>query len=78
MNFSHLRVFDCISYVHIDSPEMSKLDVKSKRCALLDMALMNLATDFGILKIGKSSEVGMSSLMRKQYTRIIHLQNLPT
>lgn len=78
MNFSHLRVFDCISYVHIDSLERSKLDVKSKRCALLDMALMNLATDFGILKIGKSSKVRMSSLMRKQCTRIIHLQNLPT
>ena len=30
--FSHLKVFGCISYVHIDSDARSKLDAKSKIC----------------------------------------------
>ena len=50
MNFSHLRVFSYISYVHIDSFEMSKLNTKSKKCSFM----MNLATNFGILKVKKS------------------------
>ncbi|KAE8676962.1 cytochrome P450 71A9-like [Hibiscus syriacus] len=33
INLSHLRVFGCISYVHIDSAERSKLDAKSNKCA---------------------------------------------
>ena len=32
VKFSHLKVFYCISYVHIDSYARSKLDVKSKIC----------------------------------------------
>ena len=32
VKFSHLKVFDYISYVHIDSDARSKLDVKSKIC----------------------------------------------
>ena len=32
VNFSHLKVFGCISYVHIDSNALSKLDAKSKIC----------------------------------------------
>ena len=32
VNFSHLKVFDCVSYVHIDSDAHSKLDAKSKIC----------------------------------------------
>ncbi|KAE8705357.1 hypothetical protein F3Y22_tig00110429pilonHSYRG00830 [Hibiscus syriacus] len=35
INLSHLRVFGCISYVHIDSVERSKLDAKSKKCAFV-------------------------------------------
>ncbi|KAE8707154.1 hypothetical protein F3Y22_tig00110387pilonHSYRG00984 [Hibiscus syriacus] len=35
INLSHLRVFGCISYVHIDSPERSKLDAKSNKCAFV-------------------------------------------
>ena len=34
VNFSHLKVFGCISYVHIDSDARSKLDAKSKICFL--------------------------------------------
>ena len=30
VNFSHLKVFGCISYVHIDFDARSKLDAKSK------------------------------------------------
>ena len=32
VKFSHLKVFDCVSYVHIDFVACSKLDVKSKIC----------------------------------------------
>ncbi|KAE8711156.1 Villin-2 [Hibiscus syriacus] len=35
INLSHLRVFGCISYVHIDSTERSKLDVKSNKCTFV-------------------------------------------
>ena len=32
VKFSHLKVFSCVSYVHIDSDARSKLDAKSKIC----------------------------------------------
>ena len=32
VKFSYLKVFGCVSYVHIDSDTRSKLDVKSKIC----------------------------------------------
>ena len=35
VNFSHLRAFCCISYVHINSSEKSKLNTKSKKCVFV-------------------------------------------
>ncbi|KAE8693713.1 putative beta-D-xylosidase [Hibiscus syriacus] len=35
INISHLRVFGCISYVHINSTERSKLDTKSNKCVFV-------------------------------------------
>ena len=32
---SHLRVFGCVAYAHIEKDERSKLDPKSKKCVLL-------------------------------------------
>ena len=32
VKFSHLKVFGCVSYVHIDSNAHNKLDAKSKIC----------------------------------------------
>ena len=32
VKFSHLKVFGCVSYVHIDSDACSKLETKSKIC----------------------------------------------
>ena len=32
VKFSHLKVFGCVSYVHVDSNARSKLDAKSKIC----------------------------------------------
>ena len=32
VKFSHLKVFGCVSYVHIDFDACSKLDVKYKIC----------------------------------------------
>ena len=34
--FSHLKVFGCVSYVHVDSDACSKLDAKSKICFFID------------------------------------------
>ena len=32
VKFSHLKVFCCVAYVHVDSDDRSKLDAKSKIC----------------------------------------------
>ena len=32
VKFSHLKVFCCVSYFHVDSDARSKLDTKSKLC----------------------------------------------
>ena len=55
VKFFHLKVFDCVSYVHIDSDTHSKLDVKSKICFLLAMVMRNLAINFGMNKKKKKS-----------------------
>ena len=34
-DFSHLRIFGCLTYVHVPSDERSKLDAKSKKCIFL-------------------------------------------
>ena len=36
VKFSHLKVFGCVSYVHIDSDARSKLDAMSKICFFID------------------------------------------
>ena len=69
VNFSHLKVFDCVSYVHIDSDARSKLDTKFKICFSLAMVMRNLAIGFGMNKTGKSSEVEMLYLMNRLYIR---------
>ena len=59
-NFSHLRVFGCISYVHIDSFERSKLAAKSKKCAFVGYGTGEFGYrfwDFENKKITKSRDV---------------------
>ena len=36
VKFSHLKVFSCVSYVHIDSNARNKLNAKSKICFFID------------------------------------------
>ena len=31
-NLSHLKVFGCVSYVHVNAEKRDKLDAKSKKC----------------------------------------------
>ena len=57
IKFSHLKVFGCVSYVHIDYDARSKLDAMSKICFSLATVMRNLAIGFGMNKIGKSLEV---------------------
>ena len=59
VKFSHLKVFGCVFYVHIDSDTRSKLDASLKYVFSLAMVMRNLARGFGMNKTGKSSEVKM-------------------
>ena len=69
VKFSHLKVFGCVSYVHVDSDARSKLDAKSKICFFISYGMRNLAIGFGMNKTGKSSEVEMLYLMNRLCTR---------
>ncbi|KAE8688563.1 Retrovirus-related Pol polyprotein from transposon TNT 1-94 [Hibiscus syriacus] len=60
INLSHLRVFGCISYVHIDSAERSKLDAKSNKCAFFG---------YGSDEFGYRSTVELSSSNTKAETK---------
>ena len=35
VNLSHLKVFGCISYVHVDAEKRDKLDSKSRKCTFI-------------------------------------------
>ena len=43
VNLSHLRIFGCVSYVHIEAENRSKLDPKSKKCIFIGYGI----NDFG-------------------------------
>ena len=59
VKFSHLKVFCCVSYVHVDSDACSKLDAKSKICFLIGYDDEKFGSRFWMNKIGKSSKVKM-------------------
>ena len=59
VKFSHLKVFGCVSYVHIDSNAYTKLDAKFKICFfffLLVMVMRNLAISFEMNKTKKNHQ----------------------
>ncbi|KAE8728571.1 hypothetical protein F3Y22_tig00004205pilonHSYRG00041 [Hibiscus syriacus] len=51
INLSYLRVFGCISYVHINSAERSKLDAKSNKCVFVGYG----GDEFGYRSTAESS-----------------------
>ena len=57
VKFSHLKVFGCVFYVHIDSDTRSKLDASLKYVFSLAMVMRDLVIGFRMNKTGKSSEV---------------------
>ena len=59
VNFSHLKVFGCVSYVHIDSDARNKLDAKSKIYFFIDYGDEKFGYRFWDEKKGKSSKVEM-------------------
>ena len=59
VKLAHLKVFGCVSYVHVESNDHSKLDAKARRCFFIS----------GMIRVGRSLGVGMWSLMRKCYTK---------
>ena len=36
VSLNHLKVFGCVSYVHIESNDHRKLDAKAKKCFFID------------------------------------------
>ena len=60
VKFSHLKVFGCVSYVHINFDALVVNLMQSlKYVFLLAMVMRNLAIGFGMNKIEKSSEAKM-------------------
>ena len=57
VKFSHLKVFGCVSYVHIDLILVVNLMQSLKYVFSLAMVMRNLVIGFRMNKIGKSSEV---------------------
>ena len=53
VSYSFLKTFGCEAFAHIDSENRTKLEVSQRNVYFLDMALIKLAIDFGILKIIK-------------------------
>ena len=50
MKFSYLKVFCCVSYIHIDSNARSKLDAKSKICFFIGYG--DVKFGYGDVKFG--------------------------
>lgn len=46
----HLKVFDCISYVHVDANQKNKLDAKSKKCTFIGYGFDKFGYRFGTMK----------------------------
>ena len=65
VKFSHLKVFGCVSYVHVDSDARSKLDAKSKICFFIDYGDEKFGYKFWDEQNKKSSEVEMLYLMNR-------------
>ena len=63
VNLNHLRIFDCISYVHVYLHHKSKLDPKSKRCIFIGYSISEYG--FGMQKIKRFLGARMWYLMRR-------------
>lgn len=60
MKLFYLKVFGCISYVHIDFNNCSELDAKSTNVySLLATSMSRWAFAFGMNKIKNSSRIAM-------------------
>lgn len=53
-SLSHLKVFGCVLFVHIDTHARSKLDPKFNSALLLGMTMVSLVIDYKMMKIEKS------------------------
>ncbi|RVW13214.1 Retrovirus-related Pol polyprotein from transposon TNT 1-94 [Vitis vinifera] len=68
VKFSHLKVFGCVSYIHIDSDARSKLDAKSKICFFID---------YGDEKFGYRSTVVLDVIeIDKKKSEFVNLDEL--
>ena len=56
---SYVRMFGCVSYMHIDSVDKRKLDVNSIKCTFIGYGGVNLGYRFGTDKTRRSFEVEM-------------------
>ena len=51
---SQLRIFGCVSYVHIDAENRYKLDPKSKKCVFIGYGINDSNNHFGDIKNHKA------------------------
>ena len=64
VSLNHLKVFGCVSYVHIESNDSSKLDAKARKCFFIGYGDEQFGYCFWMIKIKKSLEAGMWYFMR--------------
>jgi hypothetical protein len=48
VDYSVLKIFDCPAYIHVQSEEQSKLNLKSRKCIVFVWRLMLKAIGYGI------------------------------
>lgn len=77
VNISYLRVLGCIFYVHIDSFERSKLELKSRKCAFISYDTNEFGYQFWDYE-NRQIIWSRDDIIIKQYTRTDYMQKLPT
>ncbi|KAG6741276.1 hypothetical protein POTOM_054509 [Populus tomentosa] len=71
VQLSHLKVFGCVSYVHIDSDARNKLDAKSKKCFFIGYG----DEEFGFRSSGETEMADSDT--SPQRSEFIRLEGLP-
>ena len=70
VNLSYLKMFGCLSYVHIDGFAINKLDLKSKKCYFIGYGDIVSAIVSGMLMQRRLFGAGMLSSTKRQCIRI--------
>ena len=72
----HLRVFGCVSYMHVDSNDRYKLDPKSRKCYFIGYGSDDFGYRFWMKRAGRSSGGEMLYSMKNNCTSTGLMWNL--